>query len=153
VNPHSLCGIRSVCILGTEGFNVLQPITEGRVPASRGDKSGYLDLQGKVTIALIYDTAFAFSEGLAAVQKGDNWGYLDRNGQLVIPFHFDYAGTFEQGLAAARIAKATGLIDKSGAFSFKLRFREASGFSDDGISAFWTEDNRFGYVNTSGHVI
>lgn len=136
-----------------KGFNVLQSINEGRIPASRGDKSGYLDLQGKVAIPLIYDTALAFSEGLAAVKKGDKWGYVDRGGQLVIPFQFDNAGTFSQGLAEAKVAKTTGFIDKSGAFSFKLHFREASGFSGDGISAFWTEDDRFGYVNTSGRVI
>jgi len=136
-----------------KGFSVLQPIAEGRVPASREDKSGYLDLQGKVTIPLIYDTALAFSEGLAAVEKGDKWGYVDKDGQVVVPFKFDHAESFSQGLAPARLRKTSGFIDKSGVFAFTLPYRDASGFSDDGISAFWTEDNLFGYLNTSGHVI
>jgi hypothetical protein len=138
-------------------------VTEGRVPASRNGKSGYLNPQGEVVIPFVYENVRSFSGGLAAVQKEGKWGYLDRDGRVVIPFEFDDAGAFSSGLASARVGLKTGFIDKSGKFSFLLSFTNATGFltaDEDGlllaesdVSRFWTDDNRFGYVNTSGQVV
>ncbi len=135
------------------GFDVLQPVNEDRVPASRNGKSGYLDRKGNVVIPLVYDTALTFSESLAAVEQAGKWGYVNARGEVVIPLKFDHAEPFSQGLAPARLRKTSGFINKSGAFAFKLPYRETSGFGDGGVASFWTEDHRFGYVNPSGHVI
>ena len=51
-----------------QDFHVVNAITEGRVPISRGKKSGYLDAKGKMVIPLVYDGVMSFSNGLAAVQ-------------------------------------------------------------------------------------
>ena len=142
----------------------LQPISEGRVPVKRNDKTGYLDLQGKVTIPIVYDGGLSFSEGLAAVEKDDKWGYIDRDGKLVIPFKYDTAGLFGNGLAAIQLGKQSGFINKTGELVFELPFTDASGFTTDAepsghgntgtaVSRFWTEENLFGYVDTSGRVI
>jgi hypothetical protein len=139
-------------------------IADGRVPAARGEKRGFLDLQGKVAIPFVYDGVNAFSGGLAAVEKGEKWGYVDRDGNLVIPPKFDQAGPFGNGLAPTKLGKQSGFIDKSGKFVFSLAFDYAPGFltgdeesdllvAPADVSRFWTRDNRFGYVNTSGRVI
>ena len=139
-------------------------IYEGRVPVERNDKNGYLDLQGKVVIPIVYDGGLRFSEGLAAVEKDDKWGYIDRDGRLVIPFKYDTAWFFGNGLAAVTIGKQSGFINKSGEFVFELPFVSASGFATDtetsrysktgtAVSSFWTDENLFGYVDMSGHVI
>jgi len=136
----------------------------GRVPASKGDKSGYLDLRGHVAIPLIYDSGNGFSGGLAAVEKAGKWGYIDPTGRVVIPFEFDEAGQFGSGLAPARVGTRTGFINKSGRFAFELAFDYAPGFfsgnwennrfsADSDVSRFWTTDDKFGIVNTSGRVI
>ena len=142
-----------------------QPISEGRVPVERNDKHGYLDLQGRVIIPIVYDGGLGFSEGLAVVEKDDKWGYIDRDGKLVIPFVYDNAGQFENGLAAAKAGKRTGFINRSGEFAFDLPFMNASGFFptdaetsgrakvETAVSRFWTDDQLFGYVDTSGRVI
>ena len=52
-----------------QGFQVRELVADGRVPASRSEKSGYLDLAGKVVIPFVYDGVAAFSGGLAAVRK------------------------------------------------------------------------------------
>lgn len=146
------------------GYEYLSGITaEGRVPVSRGQKYGYMDLHGNIAVPLEYDFANSFSRGLAAVKKGDKWGYIDRDGHERIPFVFDDAGEFASGLAPVRIGKESGFIDKSGKFAFHLTFRQAPGFltgndeglfvADSDVSRFWTSDERFGYVNTSGKVI
>jgi hypothetical protein len=150
-------------ILATE-FGFVDLVSEGRVPAVRDGKSGYLDLQGKVVIPILYDAGRSFSDGLAAVEKNKKWGYIDRNGRNVIPFTFDEAGQFGNGLAPAKVGTRTGFINKSGVFSFDLPFSYAPGFltgdeesntlvAQADVSRFWTDDQKFGYVNTSGKVI
>jgi WG containing repeat len=147
-----------------KGFQQLTGVvSEGRIPVSRGDKYGYLDLRGNVAIPLIYELALSFGNGMAPVKKAGKWGYIDRDGQVVIPFKFDEADVFASGLAPARIGIETGFINRSGAFAFHLAYQSAPGFfgSDDegflaegnDVSRFFTGDNRFGYVNTSGKVI
>jgi hypothetical protein len=139
-------------------------IANGRVPAQHGEKSGYLDLAGKVAIPFVYDGVAAFSGGLAAVKKGEKWGYVNRDGDAVISPKFDHAGQFASGLAPARIGPYSGFIDKSGEFVFSLAFDQAPGFlagdeesdlliAPTDVSRFWTADRRFGYVNTTGRVI
>ena len=150
-------------ILTTE-FGFVDLVSEGRVPATRDGKSGYLDLQGKVVIPIVYDAGRSFSEGLAAVEKNNKWGYVDRSGRTVIPFAFDEVGQFGNGLAPAKVGTRTGFIDGSGDFSFDLPFSYAPGFltgdqdsdtfvAKTDVSRFWTDDRRFGYVNSSGKVI
>jgi len=145
-------------------FISMWSISEGRVPIERNDKKGYLDLQGRVIIPVVYDGVREFTEGLAAVEKDEKWGYIDRAGQFVIPFAYDDAGLFGSGLAAVKAGKRTGFIKRSGEFAFDLPFMNASGFPADAetsgrakagtpVSRFWTDENFFGYVDISGRVI
>lgn len=147
-----------------QGFQFVDLVADGRVPASRSGKSGYLDLNGRLAIPFVYDGVTPFSGGLAAIEKGNKWGYLNRDGAVVIPLKFDIAGPFASGLAPAKLGDHTGFIDKSGNFAFSLTFEQAPGFltgdKESGlfiapadVSRFWTADGRFGYVNTSGRVI
>jgi len=146
------------------GFGLVDLIFDGRVPATHDEKNGYLDLRGKVAIPFIFEAGNRFSSGLAAVKKDGKWGYVDTDGRLIIPFEFDRAGEFASGLAPAKVGNRTGFINTSGRFSFDLPFRQAPGFftgdedanlfiAETDVSRFWTEDDKFGYVNASGRVI
>lgn len=147
-----------------KGFQQLTGgVSEGRIPVSRNDKYGYLDLRGNVAIPLIYEMALSFGNGLAPVKRAGKWGYIDRGGEVVIPFKFDEADVFASGLAPARVGAETGFINRTGAFAFHLAYQSAPGFFgsdnegfwavENDVSRFFTADNRFGYVNTSGKVI
>lgn len=145
------------------GYKVVDLVTAGRVPASRDDKEGFLDLHGEVAIPFLYESVRSFSEGFAAAKQNGKWGYLDRDGRVVIPFEFDDAGPFGSGLAPAGVGSKTGFIDKTGKFSFFLPYRYAPGFFTSGkdglflpesdVSRYWTNDNKFGYVNKIGKVV
>jgi len=61
------------------------------------NKSGYIDLSGKIVIEPIYNTACAFSEGIAFCTKstengGFTGGYINKSNETVIPFEY-YNGT------------------------------------------------------------
>ena len=51
------------------GLQFVDLVFDGRVPATRDGKNGYLDLRGKVAIPFIYEAGHRFSSGLAAVKK------------------------------------------------------------------------------------
>jgi hypothetical protein len=148
----------------TQEFQFVDLVKEGRVPVSLGDKSGFLDLQGKIAIPFVYDEVSAFYDGLAAIKKGEKWGYVDRDGRVVIPLQLDEAGSFASGLAPVRLGHRTGFIDKTGTFAFQLAFAHSAGFltgdeesnrfiAASDVSRFWTVDDKFGYVNKLGRVI
>jgi hypothetical protein len=145
------------------GYKIVDLVTAGRVPASRDDKEGYLDPHGEIAIPFLYESVRSFSGGLGAAKQNGKWGYLDREGRVVIPFAFDDAGPFADGLAPAKLGPRTGFIDTSGKFSFLLPYRYAPGFfmsdkdgfflAESDVSRFWTDDNKFGYVNKFGRVV
>lgn len=146
------------------GYQFPELTREGRTPAGRDGKWGFLDAHGTVAIALKFDAVSQFSGGLSAVKVGRRWGYVDRDGKLVIPAKFDQAGEFSSGLAPATLAGKTGFIDKSGNIAFHLEYEYAPGFlagdeesalfvAPSDVSRFFTRDERFGYVNTAGRVI
>jgi hypothetical protein len=154
---------RSGRVLASDFSFVEGIVSNGRVPA-RDDKSGFLDLEGRIAIPLVYDSVRSYSGGLAAVEKAGKWGYIDSDGRVVIPFEFDEAGEFGSGLAPVRIGTRTAFINKSGRVAFDLPFEYAPGFltrdeesgmfvADSDVSRFFTADQKFGYVNTSGRVI
>jgi hypothetical protein len=81
----------------------------------RDDKSGYIDLNGKIVIPAQFDGADNFSEGLASVKIGDKYGYIDSTGKVVIPPRFNFIGEFKNGLAEISLnGMYNGKIDKTG---------------------------------------
>lgn len=129
---------------------------EGLIPIEHLDgdgKAGFIDHNGAIVIPFIYDFVLGFSEGLSAVGKDGKVGYIDKKGNVVIPFEFDQAEYFEKGLASARIGQNSGFIDKSGNFAFHLQFVSSAGFGYSDPARFWTEDQKFGYVDRSGKVV
>ncbi len=145
------------------GYKVVDLVTAGRIPASRDDKEGFLNAQGETAIPFLYESVRSFSGELAAAKQNGKWGYLDRDGKVVIPFVFDDAGPFAGGLAPAKLGPKTGFIDRSGKFAFLLPYSYAPGFltadkdgmflAESDVSRFWTNDNKFGYVNKVGKVV
>jgi len=72
---------------------------EGMAAVKIGDKWGFINEDGQVVIAPIYDDASNFFDGLAVVKIGSKWGYIDKTGQVVIPLKYDYAEPFNNGIA------------------------------------------------------
>lgn len=116
-------------------------------------KWGYLTLDGSPAISPQFDYAGDFSENLAVVIRDGKAGYIDHTGAVVIPIQFDWAYDFSMGLAPVRQGPRSGFINRSGEFAFELSFRDATQFLFGDAARFWTKDDQFGYVLTSGKVI
>jgi hypothetical protein len=111
---------------------------EGLIRARLNDKTGFIDLNGKVIVPFKYHDANYFAEGLAAVSQetksGWKIGFVDKSGKLVIELKYYSMSLdrtrFYNGVAV--VAKGSknefGLIDKTG--------RELTPFIYTGINLF-----------------
>ena len=104
-------------------------LTEGRAPARRGDRFGFLDRDGAWAIEPRFAAVAPFSEGLAAVQHEARWGAIDGDGAWVIAPAFESLGSFVGGLAVASRARRFGHVDRRGAWIVHPEWKEVGTFS------------------------
>ncbi|MBP6575301.1 MAG: WG repeat-containing protein [Flavobacteriales bacterium] len=78
--------------------------------------SGFVDLNGKETVPLIYDDVLYFDPEEDRTRAGikDKFGYLDAYGNAVIPVQYDYAEIFRKGKARVAINGRDFFIDRNG---------------------------------------
>ncbi len=115
---------------GAQPFTAEPSFSDGLAPIRVGERMGYLDLKGTLTIPASFDGATAFSEGLAAVAFGDSWGYIDTDGQTVVNPQFEGAGPFSEGRAAIRLGGRWGYLDREGKVTINPQFDWADEFRD-----------------------
>jgi len=63
--------------------------SEGLAAVTLGDKWGYVDKDGRMVIATLFDDARDFAAGLAAVKLDKKWGFIDKSGKVIIAPQFD----------------------------------------------------------------
>ncbi|MBY0497074.1 MAG: WG repeat-containing protein [Cyanobacteria bacterium] len=68
-------------------YSNIDGFSEGFAAVRLGDKSGFVDEEGRLVIAADYDYAFAFQNGLARVAALGKIGYINKSGTFVVnPF-------------------------------------------------------------------
>jgi len=131
-------------------------------PAKQAGKWGYIDISGKMAVALQFDSAGNFSEVLAAVRVGDKYGFIDPSGKYAIDPLLLYADGFSEGLAAVGVLGKDGTgnycyINRSGKIvvSFKkIKPEDINGvfrFSQ-GLARINIQD-KFRFIDKSGKFI
>jgi hypothetical protein len=89
-------------------FNVLlllsfQATCQELIPFRRGDRWGYADPSGKISIETVYDRTWFFTgDRIARVQQDGLFGFLDKAGTVKIKPQFIQAGDFVMGVAAVQ---------------------------------------------------
>jgi hypothetical protein len=94
-----------------DGMAVLVLKDDKTKVSNEGQLYGYVDRNGKVTIAPRFGEALAFHDGLAAVRPkkttvygmGDTWGYIDKSGKYAIEPQFNEAHPFQNGIARVHV--------------------------------------------------
>lgn len=102
-------GYNGIVILPVE-FHWIGEENAGLIPISKNNKYGFVDLNGRIIIPLIYDGLYqpttgnpkldetiraagglkaGFNNGLACMLKGDLIGFIDDMGNVAIPFIYD----------------------------------------------------------------
>ena len=124
--------------------------SEGFAVVRKGEKSGFVNNEGKEAVGW-FDEALNFTEsGLAAVKQGEKWGYIDKSGNWIISPRFDRAFNFvDNGIALVEISKKLGHINTGGTVISPTIFEKLGTFGDDGLAAAKLNGIE-GYVDLSG---
>jgi len=121
-------------------------------------KWGFVDLSGKVIIEPKFESEPSyFKEGLALIEKESGYDYINNNGDT-LGYNFQTATLFEDGMAL--VTKENGnrcfiKNDFSDAFCIDNLKQEviSCGLFSEGLAKFQAENNKWGYLNTSGEVV
>jgi len=80
-------------------FDAVSDFSCGLALVQNGNRSGFIDRNGKLVVALHLERAYPFREGFSRVVINGKYGYLDTTGRTAIPPQFDWAGDFHEGYA------------------------------------------------------
>lgn len=150
-----------VRIDGMEAAGVLDPITDGLIPARVGKRWGFVDRSGGLVVPARYEKVEPFSEGLAAVRRGGHWGFIDEMGVEIVPPHYGSVGAFRDGLAAVTVSSAlwpmVGYIDRSGRLAIPAQFQSDCPFSEGRArverkrrKSLFRVESEWGYIDSDG---
>ena len=81
-----------------KNFDFADQYSCGLAKVGKANKIGYVDLNGKIVIPVIYDEGLAFSEGYTAVRNGNKWVILDSAGKQLSNDQYEDAEGFHDGL-------------------------------------------------------
>ena len=66
-------------------FEQVGEFSNGKVWVKNSDGSFLIDEKGKISVSLIYDGVWSFSEGLGGVKQDDKWGFINKQGVSPYP--------------------------------------------------------------------
>jgi len=115
-----------------------------------GDKFGFCDAKGKVSIQPQFDEAKSFSEARAVVRVAGKYGYIDTKGQMIVKPRFDFAFPFEHGLGAVQVRKKWGVVNLQGDWIKEPTYKRLDPLVG-GILAV-TFDGKQGFINEHGEI-
>lgn len=127
------------------------PIEEGDWDFAFGSRSlnyGFIDIEGKEIIPVIYNSTRNFNNGFVATYLNNKWGFIDKSGQIVIPFIYDDAKKIQEGLAVVKKNNKWGYVDVEGNRCIDFAYDDAWEFID-GLAKIQIED-KFGIINFLG---
>ncbi|MBO6495100.1 MAG: WG repeat-containing protein [Roseivirga sp.] len=92
----------------------IEPMKADYMPVLKGGQWGFLNSDGRITIANRYEAVGQFSEGLFSVKLIGKWGFVNKNEELIIQPNFDQVSPFDNGLSIVKSDSKWGLINTSG---------------------------------------
>lgn len=148
---YTLFNTKGDVIIPCDEYDVISEPSEGFVLVWNGDKCGYVNSKGKLSIPCIYDEGKSFSEGLAAVKKDGYWHYIDKTGKTIISLSYDEVGDFHEGLAKVGKDDKSGVIDKTGKEIILCSNDTIYGDCSEGLFTFFANESS-GYINKEGRI-
>ncbi len=115
-------------------------------------KTGFRDLDGKIVIKAIYESAEMFSEGHSAVKVDGKWGLINEKGEYVLKPQFESLGGLHNGLLSFLSNKQFGFVDIKGQIKIKPQFDSVGEFSE-GLCTVVNSQGKCGFIDTAGKLI
>jgi hypothetical protein len=118
---------------------------------------GFVDLSGKVIIEPKFEVCPSyFREGFALLEKSSGYDYINLSGDT-LGYNFQLATLFEEGMALVTREDGSRCFiksDFSDAFCIdNLKQKVVTcGLFSEGLAKFQAENNKWGYLNTSGDI-
>jgi hypothetical protein len=131
---------------GMKGFN------DGFAPVKLGEKWGYMNTEGKLSIAAKYDKVTVFNGGYASVQNGKQFLVVDHSGREFsanIPGLVDL-NDFSENLAVFKTEDGkAGFLDGNARVAIQPKF-DAAGDFHGGLAWAKTSAGMIGFINPMG---
>ena len=146
-------------------YDYIYGYSDGLAKANLGDKTVFIDVNGKVVIEQQFKAAGDFNNGLAAVKADNNkYGFIDKTGKIVIQPQFDdyteggggqgfqFQYNFNGNYAAVVKDGQFGVIDKTGNFKIKpdSNFKM---FVSDKLILVGQGEKGYKYIDVDGNTI
>lgn len=133
-------------------YDILNVSPQGVIKVLRNGGWGFIDKQGNILVAAVYQNAKNFSEGLAPVKNDTRWGYVDKNGKTVIGELFEDAFPFSEGLARVKVGGKWGFINKTGQIIIPFVYSWVADFSE-GLALVSFGRGEYNYINKENRLI
>ncbi len=91
---------------------------------------GFVGIDGKIKIPLIFKEVADFQNGFAAVQQNGKWGFVDKNNKMAIQPIYTSVNSFSEGLVAVQKENdgKWGFLDQTGAQVFPFEYDAVTDF-------------------------
>lgn len=126
------------------------------IEVRKGNKYGFIDLNGKKIVSFKYDYVSEFKNGLCLVKKNGLFGYINQIGQEVIPCN--YVDAMDFSFDKAVVAKfdknnniVYGYIDTKGNVVIPFIYESAASFKN-GLACV-KRNGKFGYIDENGRKV
>lgn len=92
-----------------------------------GERWGFIDNSGKITIAPNFAKAGFFSEDMCSVaDENGKWGFINKKGVIIIDYQFENVSAFEGGFAKVLLNGKWGVINKDGQYVLQPHYEDIS---------------------------
>ncbi len=133
-------------------FDTASPFSEGIACVCKGDKWGYINVDGTIVIPFKYEAANSFREGLASVKLNDAWGVINKHGDIVVDFIYDHVEDFYDGMADIKLNGKYGFVDKYGIEIVSPKYDDVYPYSS-GVADVRTYDSGYALIDRTGEAI
>lgn len=158
-----------------QNYDSVAPFIDGRAKVKKGDKWGYIGIDGKEVIKIQYTEMYNWdSKGICKVGvggkvkdgivNGAKYGYINRNGEVVLKPEYEKIGEFDYGVAYVQKGKKYGFINDDYRMIIECKYTAVGSFNEQGLV--WVADGakdfkgdgnlmagKWGVYNLKGEVV
>lgn len=131
-------------------IELVEQMHNGFIPVLKGGQWGFLDENGRITIANRYEEVGTYSEGLFSVKLIGKWGFVNEMEELVIQPNYDHVSPFKHGLSVVQNQNLWGIINNKGESLISLFYDRIDRLGDYFLIH---SNNQVGLADSEGHII